>query len=72
MYAAPIPANAGNNTILSSHPLTDNPALAGYLYVVLGGEQYESAAAMLDTDDDGRIGEEEIVGAFARYFTVPE
>ncbi|MEF9904604.1 EF-hand domain-containing protein [Streptomyces sp. P9-A2] len=32
----------------------------------------ESAAATLDTDDDGRIGEEEIVGAFARYFTVPE
>ncbi|MFF0107781.1 EF-hand domain-containing protein [Streptomyces hirsutus] len=31
-----------------------------------------SAAAALDTDGDGRIGEEEIVGAFARYFTVPE
>ncbi|MFE9922437.1 EF-hand domain-containing protein [Streptomyces sp. NPDC005774] len=35
-------------------------------------ELAESAAATLDTDDDGRIGEEEIVGAFARYFTVPE
>ena len=30
------------------------------------------AAAALDTDGDGRIGEEEIVTAFARYFTVPE
>ncbi|MEU1045944.1 calcium binding protein CalD [Streptomyces sp. NPDC005897] len=31
-----------------------------------------SAAAALDTDDDGRVGEAEIVPAFARYFTVPE
>ncbi|WP_327717740.1 EF-hand domain-containing protein [Streptomyces sp. NBC_00490] len=31
-----------------------------------------TAAAALDTDGDGRIGEEEIVAAFARYFTVPE
>lgn len=31
-----------------------------------------SAAATLDTDGDGRIGEEEIVRGFARYFTVPE
>ncbi|MEU5139157.1 calcium binding protein CalD [Streptomyces sp. NPDC021139] len=31
-----------------------------------------SAAAALDTDGDGRIGETEIVPAFARYFTVPE
>ncbi|MGW0822193.1 EF-hand domain-containing protein [Streptomyces sp. NPDC002845] len=30
------------------------------------------AAATLDTDADGRIGETEIVTAFARYFTVPE
>ncbi|MGW5211274.1 EF-hand domain-containing protein [Streptomyces sp. NPDC004051] len=30
------------------------------------------AAATLDTDGDGRIGEEEIVRGFARYFTVPE
>ncbi|MGY3202394.1 EF-hand domain-containing protein [Streptomyces sp. TE5632] len=30
-----------------------------------------SAAATLDTDGDGRIGEEEIVRGFARYFTVP-
>ncbi|WP_030186137.1 EF-hand domain-containing protein [Streptomyces violaceorubidus] len=29
-------------------------------------------AAALDTDGDGRIGEAEIVPAFARYFTVPE
>ncbi|MFJ4683898.1 EF-hand domain-containing protein [Streptomyces sp. NPDC088789] len=31
-----------------------------------------TAAAALDTDGDGRVGEEEIVLAFARYFTVPE
>jgi Ca2+-binding EF-hand superfamily protein len=30
------------------------------------------AAAALDTDDDGKIGEAEVVSAFARYFTVPE
>ncbi|MFJ8793626.1 EF-hand domain-containing protein [Streptomyces sp. NPDC102462] len=29
-------------------------------------------AAALDTDGDGRVGEAEIVPAFARYFTVPE
>ncbi|WAX79474.1 EF-hand domain-containing protein [Streptomyces sp. KMM 9044] len=41
---------------------------------VLGvpGELAGSTAATLDTDGDGRIGEEEIVSAFARYFTVPE
>jgi Ca2+-binding EF-hand superfamily protein len=31
-----------------------------------------AAATTLDTDGDGRIGEAEIVSAFARYFTVPE
>ncbi|MGW4026061.1 EF-hand domain-containing protein [Streptomyces sp. NPDC005009] len=31
-----------------------------------------TAAAALDSDGDGRIGEEEIVRSFARYFTVPE
>ncbi|MEV6959362.1 EF-hand domain-containing protein [Streptomyces sp. NPDC051207] len=30
------------------------------------------AAAALDTDADGKIGETEIMSAFARYFTVPE
>ncbi|MFF4143484.1 EF-hand domain-containing protein [Streptomyces sp. NPDC001698] len=29
-------------------------------------------AAALDTDGDGRVGEQEIVPALARYFTVPE
>ncbi|MFF8032524.1 MULTISPECIES: EF-hand domain-containing protein [unclassified Streptomyces] len=36
------------------------------------GDTARAAAASLDTDGDGRIGEEEIVRAFARYFTVPE
>lgn len=31
-----------------------------------------TAAASLGADGDGRIGEEEVVRAFARYFTVPE
>ncbi|MEW2166427.1 EF-hand domain-containing protein [Streptomyces sp. NPDC007084] len=31
-----------------------------------------AAAAALDTDTDGRVGETEVVTAFARYFTVPE
>ena len=31
-----------------------------------------SVAAALDTDGDGKVGEAEIVPAFARYFTVPE
>ncbi|CAL9491394.1 hypothetical protein SUDANB176_03254 [Streptomyces sp. enrichment culture] len=41
---------------------------------VLGvpGDPARTAAAALDTDGDGGIGEEEIVRAFARYFTVPE
>ncbi|MFJ4539255.1 EF-hand domain-containing protein [Streptomyces tibetensis] len=30
------------------------------------------AAATLDTDGDGKVGEAEVVPAFARYFTVPE
>ncbi|WP_030419408.1 EF-hand domain-containing protein [Streptomyces sp. SCSIO 75703] len=41
---------------------------------VLGvpGEAARTAAAALDTDGDGRIGEAEVVPAFARYFTVPD
>jgi Ca2+-binding EF-hand superfamily protein len=41
---------------------------------ILGvGEDIAGAsAAVLDNDGDGRVGEAEIVPAFARYFTVPE
>ncbi|MFF7858676.1 EF-hand domain-containing protein [Streptomyces sp. NPDC007904] len=35
-------------------------------------DRARTAAAALDPDGDGRIGEDEIVRAFARYFTVPE
>ncbi|GAB2754004.1 EF-hand domain-containing protein [Streptomyces bullii] len=31
-----------------------------------------AAAAALDADGDGKVGEAEIIPAFARYFTVPE
>ncbi|PZT69251.1 EF-hand domain-containing protein [Streptomyces sp. SW4] len=36
------------------------------------GNTARAAAAALDADGDGKIGEAEIVPAFARYFTVPE
>ncbi|MFI1536658.1 EF-hand domain-containing protein [Streptomyces anandii] len=41
---------------------------------VLGvpGDTARATAAALDADADGRVGEAEIVPAFARYFTVPE
>lgn len=35
-------------------------------------EAARGAAALLDTDADGLVGEAEVVPAFARYFTVPE
>lgn len=38
----------------------------------VGAEVAGTAAAWLDADGDGRIAEEEIVSAFAQYFTVPE
>lgn len=42
--------------------------------VALGADEDTAAAAAtaLDADTDGRIGETEVVAAFARYFTVPE
>ncbi|MEV7071352.1 MULTISPECIES: EF-hand domain-containing protein [unclassified Streptomyces] len=38
----------------------------------VGEDVARAAAATLDTDGDGKVGEAEIVPAFARYFTVPE
>ncbi|MFJ2607426.1 EF-hand domain-containing protein [Streptomyces sp. NPDC091279] len=35
-------------------------------------EVARSVATALDADGDGRVGEPEIISAFARYFTVPE
>jgi Ca2+-binding EF-hand superfamily protein len=35
-------------------------------------EAARTVAAALDTDTDGKVGETEIVPAFARYFTVPD
>jgi len=35
-------------------------------------DRARAAAAALDTDGDGKVGEAEVVPAFARYFTVPE
>ncbi|MDT0614269.1 EF-hand domain-containing protein [Streptomyces lancefieldiae] len=47
---------------------------AARVLTVLGAEEgtARSVAAALDTDGDGKVGEAEIVPAFARYFTVPE
>ncbi|MFF0363969.1 EF-hand domain-containing protein [Streptomyces fungicidicus] len=44
------------------------------MLTVLGvpDDRARTAAAALDADGDGRVGEEETVRAFARYFTVPE
>jgi Ca2+-binding EF-hand superfamily protein len=39
---------------------------------VLGVEAWGEVAAALDDDGDGRILEEEIIAAFALYFTTPE
>ncbi|CAL9485227.1 EF-hand domain-containing protein [Streptomyces sp. NPDC057838] len=36
------------------------------------GEMAAPAAATLDADGDGKVGEADVVPAFARYFTVPE
>ena len=38
----------------------------------VGEDVARASATVLDTDGDGRVGESEIVPAFARYFTVPE
>lgn len=38
----------------------------------VGEDIARAAAAALDTDGDGKVGEAEIVPAFARHFTVPE
>ncbi|GAA3802477.1 calcium binding protein CalD [Streptomyces coacervatus] len=38
----------------------------------VGEDIAQAVAAALDTDGDGKVGEAEIVPAFARYFTVPE
>ncbi|MFI6562839.1 EF-hand domain-containing protein [Streptomyces sp. NPDC050534] len=46
---------------------------ARVLRILGAGEDVAGAsAAVLDADGDGRVGESEIVPAFARYFTVPE
>lgn len=37
-----------------------------------GEDVARSAAGVLDADADGKVGEAEVVPAFARYFTVPE
>jgi Ca2+-binding EF-hand superfamily protein len=44
----------------------------GLRVLALNPEIASTAAASLDTDGDGRIGEEELVTAFAAYFTIPE
>ncbi|GAA4808603.1 EF-hand domain-containing protein [Streptomyces ziwulingensis] len=47
---------------------------AGRVLTALGvpAEAIGPAVALLDADGDGRVGEPDVVPAFARYFTVPE
>lgn len=49
------------------------PQAAGRVLSVLGvaGERARAVAAALDADGDGLIGEEEILTAFAAYYTTP-
>jgi Ca2+-binding EF-hand superfamily protein len=49
-------------------------AVVGQVLRLLGvrPDVADTAAASLDTDGDGKVGENEIVPAFALYFTVPE
>ncbi|MET8688534.1 EF-hand domain-containing protein [Streptomyces sp. NPDC004732] len=53
---------------------TVSPADAGRALKALGVPEDIAAgvAAALDADGDGRVSEQEIVTAFAQYFTVPE
>lgn len=50
--------------------VTDTARVLGCLGVARDVAQ--AAAATLDTDGDGKVTEDEVVTAFARYFTVPE
>jgi Ca2+-binding EF-hand superfamily protein len=50
--------------------VTDTARVLGCLGVPRDVAQ--AAAATLDTDGDGKVTEDEVVTAFARYFTVPE
>jgi len=52
------PRNPGVRKIFSAFPVTDTSgpgALAGYLYVVLGGSQYENVAAQVADSDRQRM-----------------
>ena len=41
------PRNAASLKIFSAHPVTENGALSGYLYAVLGGQKYDMLARSL-------------------------
>jgi len=41
------PRDSGRRKVFSAAPVRDSGSLAGYLYIVLGGEQYDSVAEMI-------------------------
>jgi signal transduction histidine kinase len=52
------PRNAGTRKVFSAFPVTDSNdagSSAGYLYVVLGGSQYEAVAAQVSGSDKQRM-----------------
>jgi signal transduction histidine kinase len=54
----PDPRNPGSAKVFSAFPVTDparSDQLAGYLYVVLGGSQYEAVAAQVAGSDRQRV-----------------
>ncbi|MDH3242017.1 MAG: HAMP domain-containing histidine kinase [Alphaproteobacteria bacterium] len=50
------PRSGSERKIFSAAPITEGGRLQGYLYVVLGGESYQSVAGMLETSWIMRLG----------------
>jgi signal transduction histidine kinase len=50
------PRDPGRRKVFSAAPIGPPDAPAGYLYVILGGEQYDSAVAMIQTSHVLRLG----------------
>jgi len=64
------PRNPDVSKAFSAAPIVRNGELAGYLYVVLGGQQYDSAVQMLRGSYILRMGLASLVAALALAFAV--